>query len=410
MRLLLLLAVLIAPAALPACTEGESRPAPPAASAWSAPAEATRIAEALGRGGQHRVADLVADGGRMHAVFVADRDGDGAGDAVLHAAREGGAWGPPEPVAETMSLVEAARVVVDGDGVVHVLWLEHRGGAAPRTAATDVMHRAKRGGRWTAAGSVYREPRPSGLPGLFLAAARGPRGEVHVAHTAAGRGFGHLVLAGGRWSAPRWLDQDGFDPAWAVSPDGSGMELAYVGDAVSLKHPRADNDLFVRALRGGAWTSARAAHASLGRYSHQPRLVPGAGGSRRLAWLEDLDGDVVPEALFLAASADGERWGAPEDVTPAALRDGILWSVRALPDGRGGVHLLVRHSRADRTGNAVHHLRRRADGAWDAPRVLVGAGRMGTGDALAVLDASTGRLLALWRGADGAYHEASAPR
>jgi hypothetical protein len=378
----------------------------PAAAEWSAPRAATALSAALGtRAGHTRAAAAVAAAGTVHAVFASDRDLDGWADALSHARLDTAGWSAPEPLAGGAGLAEAPQVALEGDGTVHVLWYGHTGTASAPEVPTQLVHRALRAGRWSAAEVLYREPLDAGMPDLSLSAATGPDGAVEVLFQAQGRGIGHLTLHQGRSSTPAFMDHDGRMTAFAASAARRPLELAYIGEMVSTLRPAAESDVFVRPLRSrGAFVRVEV-HAVPRRYSHYPQMVVDARGVRHLFWLEDTDGRVFPEALYHASSRDGRTWSAGEDVTPPTLRGGVLLRTAAVPGAAGRVHLLVRHTRSQNDPEAVYAF---DFGAGADPRLetLAAPGAFGGGDIQLVHDARRGQVIALWRGADGVYRSA----
>jgi hypothetical protein len=147
-------------------------------------------------------------------------------------------------------------------------------------------------------------------------------------------------------------------------------------------------------------------HAAARRYSHYPQLVVDGAGVRHLFWLEDTDGDVFPEAVYHAWSADGLAWSAADDVTPAALRGGVFYRMAAVPGAGGRIHLALRHTRGEGHGDGLYAFSL-AGGAASPLVTLAAPGTLGAGDAQLVADPRHGRVLALWRGADGVFRSAS---
>lgn len=381
--------------------------AAPPESAWTAPAAAPALSAALGVSAAHTLAAAAMDaGGTVHGVFAADADGDGWADALHHARLDSAGWSAPRVLATGGPLAESPQVAVEGDGTVHVLWYAHAGTASPPDVPTQLVHRALREGRWSAAAVLYHEPLPAGIPDLALSAATGPDGAVEVLFQAQGQGIGHLSLRGGRVSAPAFMDHDGRMTTFASVPAGRPLELAYVGEAVSLLRPSAENDVFVRPLRTRRAFARVEVHSLPRRHSHHPQLVVDGRGVRHLFWLEDTDGSVYPEALFYATSRDGQAWTAARDVTPPALRGGVLLRANAVPGADGRVHLVLRHTRGTMAPDGLYAFSMRV-GAASPLATLAAPGRLGPGDTQLVRDARRGRVTAFWRGADGVYRSAT---
>lgn len=383
----------------------QAAPAAPAAR-WSVPAAAPALSAALGTRAGHTLAAAAVDGaGTVHAVFARDRDGDGWSDALAYARLDSAGWSAPQPLAGGAGLAEAPQVALEGDGTVHVLWYGHTGTASPPSVPTQLVHRALRGGRWSAPVVLYREPLKAGIPGLSLAAGTGPDGAVEVLFQAQGRGIGHLSLRGGRASAPAFLDHDGRMTAFAAAPAGRPLELAYIGEAVSTLRPEAENDVFVRPLRSASSFARVEVHALPRRHSHHPQLVVDGRGVRHLFWLEDTDGQVFPEALFHATSRDGRAWSPAEDVTPRELRGGVILRAAAVPGAGGRIHLAVRHARRMGEPEGFYAFSM-GDGPARPLVALAAPGGFGGGDTQLLHDARRGRVVALWRAADGVYRSA----
>jgi hypothetical protein len=377
--------------------------------AWSAPSQADALSAALGVAARHEIAAAAVDaGGVLHAVFAVDADGDGRADALEYAQMKDGAWSAPEPVVSTMSLADAAQLAVDGDGAVHVLWCGHTGSQAARDVPTELVQRVRIDGRWTAPRVLYREPSRWGMGARWLAAATDSAGDVQVLYAPQGRGFGHLSLRGEHVGPADYLDHDGNMMTFSTSAAGAPLVVAYIGEMVSRERPRAVNDVFVRSLRGGRWSAKTEAYYGPGRWSHYPQLVIDGRGVQHLFWLEDTNGTVPPEALFHATSPDGVRWSPPRDLTPQALRGGVLFRVAAVPGEGGRIHLLLRHARADGTNAGLYAIDLRG-GEPGPARTLAGPGALGPGEAQLVRDPSRHRVIAVWRGHDGIYRSSSQP-
>jgi hypothetical protein len=301
-----------------------------------------------------------------------------------------------------MAVTESPQVAVDGGGAVHVLWTAHSGFGSTRDWPAEVWQRVRRNGRWSAPILLYLERRSTGLGGRSLAAGVDAHGDVHVLFVPAGRGFGHVVLRGERIVSPAaYLDHDGGMMAFAAPAAGAPPEFAYVGEMVSRQRPVARSDVFVRALepRGAPRVEA---YYGPDRYSHYPQLVVDRRGVRHLLWLEDTDGTVQPEALFHATLADGKTWSRPRDLTPAALRGGVLFRVAAVADGGGRIHLALRRAEADGSRPGLYYFSIDGDAASPA-QTLSAPGALGAGDTQLVYDPVHARVVALWRGSDGVY-------
>jgi len=392
--------------ALAACTP-DARALP--ARAPEAAASASDVGAAIpgAPAGESALADLAVDGaGRVHALLVAG--GSSSSPSLVVLSGGDGGWAPARTLASGMGRVGLARLAAGRDGGVDAFWYAAAPLTGPRAPLTELDHARLEGGGWTAPRALYTETANGGIADPALAPAPGADGVMRVVHAAAGRGLGVASREGSAWRAGPFADRDGHSAAWVRTATGGADELAYVGTVLSPGE-HGNSDVFVRALGADGWSATVRVHADPKGYSHFPVLLRDGRGVRHLFWLEDTGGDVIPEALFHSRSEDGRRWTKAEDVTPPALAGGILWMATGAVDGGGGLHLLLRASRADRTGNAVHHLRPGGDGRTAAPRVLVPSERMGTGDALLARDPVHGRVAAAWRAADGGYRWAWLP-
>lgn len=377
------------------------------ANAWSSPSSADALSAALGVTARHEITSAAVDaGGVLHAVFAMDVDGDGRADALEYAQMKDDVWSAPESIVSTMNLADAARLAVDGDGAIHVLWYGHSGSEAARDVPTELVQRVRIDGRWTAPRVLYREPSRWGMNVRWLAAATDSAGDVQVLYAPQGRGFGHLSLRGEHVGRPEYLDHDGNMMTFAASAAGAPLEVAYIGEMVSRERPRAVNDVFVRSLRGGRWSAKTEAYYGPDRWSHYPQLVIDGRGVQHLFWLEDTNGTVSPEALFASTSPDGVRWSSPRDLTPPALRSGVLFRVAAVPGESGRIHLLLRHARADGTNAGLYSIDLRG-GEPGPARTLAAPGALGPGEAQLVRDPLRHHVIALWRARDGIYRWAT---
>lgn len=383
-------------AAAPTARAAESPP-PPTTAAWSAPVTIPSSLRTFSTG-DHRVSDLHAGAdGRLHAVFLDDANGDRRGDRVLYAAFDGSAWSEVEVLDDTPGLSEAARVVEDGAGAVHVFWYEDRAGCG--SCASDLLHRERRRGGWAAPVSLYREEGRGGVIDPFLTVTRDAAGRVHLLHTRAGAGFAHRVRAGSAWLPSQTTDRDGIYPRWQAGAARDELPMVYVAGYVAQMGQSVTSDVWTRAFRAGTWGPPVVVYHDAGGYSHDPQALTTADGVRHVVWLEG-EGGVHPRKLLHATSPDGERWERPRDITPADVPGEVLYSPRLAPDGRGGMHLTFA-----RFGDGYSHPRHfhtRFDGArWSPAREIV-PGSNPDSELETATDAR-GTLHAVWKGADGLY-------
>lgn len=371
---------------------------------WSAPATIPTWSALLGISSHHQLVDLAAGpAGELHALLAADADRDQSFDALYYSRFASRRWTAPEALARGARLVQSPRIAVDQAGHPHVLWYEHWG-LAPLRAPTDLVHRFFDGHGWSPSASVYYEPDPGGVKIPNLAVTADCAGGVRVAHASALHGMSSTSWTQAGWSAPTHLDHMGLTAAWSAPACAVPLELVYVASGSGREPGSSVNDVFVQTPDGGGLGVVRSVYRAATRYSHYPLLFVDRRGTRHAMWLEDTDGQLLPEALFHSTSADGAAWTPARDVTPPALRRATMWMMRGAVDAAGGVHVALRSGRGTGPGGGVHVVRL-ADGAWSAPHLLVPEERMGVGE---VVLATAGRMVhAVWRGADGRYYHAT---
>lgn len=385
--------------ALAACGTSDAAQPPAAAPAtWSAPVVA--VPAAAFHSPRSRIDDVVAEpDGAVHAVFL-DTSGPMRGwNRVLYA-RVDAPGAAPVPLDETPGRSQAARVAVDGEGRVHVVWWDARDPRMP-DAGTHLLHRSTdAAGAWSAPDTLYRETDPRGLRDLQAALAADGRGRLHLLHSRAEGGLRYVVLDDGRW-------REGADPRlpggylrWNRTAARQGrMELAYVAAQISDEVRRANNDVWFRALGGSGWKEPAPVHVAPTR-SHDPALLTDARGVRHAVWAESgVRGRA--ERLLHATSRDGVRWSEPaEAAAPAAGVD--YYAQRLGLDAQGRLHLV--YMRGDAAAVVPQQTRLEADG-W-APAAPLAADAVS--DALELELASDGArtLHAVWKARDGAYRRA----
>ena len=94
------------------------------------------------------------------------------------------------------------------------------------------------------------------------------------------------------------------------------------------------------------------------------------------------------------------------DVTPAALRGGVLYRGGVVMDAAGRIHVALRHTRGQMDPEGLYAFT--FDAAGPSPVVALAApGQLGPGDVQLVHDPHQQQVIALWRGADGVYRSAT---
>lgn len=346
----------------------------------------------------YRVGALHADGrGRLHLVVEGDENRHAYAERLYYAVREGGRWSAPVPLSETPGLSHGARIVSGGDGRVHVLWYEHRGGA-PARLATDVLVRTRGARGWTPPVSLYHAA--AGFEPAPMAVGTDADGQVQVLHATRDRGLGRLVLARGRWWPAGFTDDGGFAPHWVQSAGGAAF--AYVA-VVPRPHRVGRSDVYLRSAHAMGWGEPLPVHTDEAEFSHHPQVVVDGGGRWHAAWLEGRAGQVLPSRLLYASSADGRTWSAPVDLTPPGAPSAEVYSARLAADRRNRIHLTFTQAREGIGDHALFYLRRDA-GGWTAPARLFPA----LGYAGPVLETAQegDRLHLAWKDARSRYRHA----
>ncbi len=370
--------------------------APPAG--WSEPMEVAPGSPPDLRGS--RIADLRAGpGGSLHALFLADADGDGVATRLLHAAFDGGRWGAPVVLAEAGS-IGAAQLAVDADGRAHAAWTAGPAPADPRAppAFTELLHRVRTESGWSPAERLYGVPAGASVPVSGIAAAEAG-GAVHLVYPAAPGGFADLrSTAADR--APLPAGPEGGEPRMAAGPGGA---LALADLRSSLPPPGSGGTVFrtdpwVRVFRDGRWGEPVRVHAAPATDSHKPQVAWDGRGVLHAVWLEADPGDILPVRLLHSRSEDGVAWSAPVELA-AGVPGRVLYSPRLALDGGGTLHLTFARFR-DGLTDPRHFRLALSGGRWSAPEEILP--RQGPrGSELETAVDSRGRLHALWSGRGG---------
>ena len=382
---------------LAACAVSDAAPPRSTSGGWSAPEEVPQGFATFSRG-WHRVESLVADsGGALHALFTDDGDADRRFDRVLYARRAAdGRWSIPERLDDGSGRAAAARLALDAAGRPHAFWFK---GLDPgrRRFVTDVQHRGWTGTAWSPVASLYHAPGRAELSDVHAAAAS-VDGGVHLLHVQADGTHALLLGDGAAWRAGPAPRRDGGYLRWNASPAGGVLDFVYVAAQVMEDYRDANNDVWYRAFRDGAWREPVPVRLGAG-WTYDPALATDGRGVRHAVWAEGrIEGR--SDRLMYASSPDGVRWSAPRDLTPRGL-GGDIASPRLALDGSGRLHLLFVRGTVARGPAHVHHAIL-AGGAWSEPtRPFADQGGATLDLALATDRAGTVHLL--WQTMDGRF-------
>lgn len=382
---------------LAAC--GTSDAAEPAsAPAWSEPGALPARLTSPQRAHPRLAGAHAEAGGRVHAVFLDAPQGSTRPDQVLYSRLDGGRWTEPEALVDAAGPVALPQVVVDGDGLVHVVWWSAPPAGLPRA----VVHRQWDGAAWSAPDTLYHEPSPNGVPHPTLAVRTDARGHLQVVHARASGGFAHLTLPP-RGRAAAELGTEGGYLRWDDGP-GGGSAVAFVAARVSPLRRAANNDVWTQLRRGDGWSEPIPVHVSDG-WSYEPVLWTGRTGMRHAVWLEGAE-ESRPDRVLHATSPDGIRWSPPADITPA-VPGGDFQAPRLAEDAAGRLRLVVTRNEGS-IGRPRHYEMLLEDGRWSAPRPRF-ADPGHSRSPLAMTADASGTLHALWRDLHGTYRHATSP-
>jgi hypothetical protein len=363
-------------------------------------------------GNDHRIAALGAGpGGTLHALFLDDRNGDGAPDRLLHASYDGAAWHAPVLLDETPGPTSAPLLAVDGgSGVVYAFWLE--GGPPAETGdpppLDGVLYRTLRDGAWSPVRELYRAAAGIALARSALAAAA-VAGRIHVVYGRGDGGLDHAVLDSTGWRTVP-AGREGAEPVLVPGPRGA-LALADLSSAMSPLlggGPRANHDPWVRLLGPAGWSQPARVHVNPGGASHAPQVAWDADGGLHAVWLEADPGQLLPTHLLYARSRNGVAWSPPRELA-AEAPGRVFYAPRLAVDGRGVIHLTVTRFRSGVSDPRHFHLTLR-DGRWSAVRPVPGAD--GSDSELETVADSRGVVHAVWNGPGLTYLHAtlSSPR
>ena len=332
------LALLCALAALSgvAAARAAALQAVPAPLAWSFPVALNDD----GRGATQTQAAIAADGiGGLYAVWIDDRDGADA--AVYSARRAPGAatWGPNARVAGGEAGIWRSRpaVAVDSRGQVHVVWSETRG------RDVDILHSRQPAGAsvWSRPERVT-DDRPNAVQWSPRLVADG-RGQVHavwVDYRAGSADIYYSRRVGDEpWSANVRVntppDGDQTQPALAVAPGG---ELFAAWQ--DTRDGRAD--IYASRLPGGDvwWPNGRLSAGPERALRRDPAIAVESGGAIHAFWVTEGSPErEVGDRLSAATLRAGELFWDADRVVYSPAR-GALETV-SLAGGPGGQTLAV---------------------------------------------------------------------
>ncbi len=376
-----------------------------ATAVWFRPGESSaRILAATRRPGDPWDAPLTLSSpgiGPYDPRVVVDADGnatvvsfgDDAGDlAVFGTARSAdGSWLREDRLSASGQDALDPRVAVAADGTVTGAWIRSDGA----NWRVQVASRAPgSGGTWGLAATLSTAGEDAATPELAAAA----DGAVTVVWSSLSgvhyRVFAATRPAGGSWSAPQALSDDGQDaasPQVAVAADGTAT--------VVWRRSDGSHDLVETVSRpvGGGWSAAETLSAP-GESGLNPQVAVAADGSAIVVW-DRFDGS--HDRVQASQRPAGGAWSAPETISDAGQSASTPQVVIAA-DGTA----TAAWRRSDGTDERIQAASQPPGAAWTTPRTLSDAGQSAFVPLLAA--APSGDVTAVWRRFDGSHDRVEA--
>gem|GEM_PF-3878806 len=238
------------------------------------------------------------------------------------------------------------RAVLDGDGILHVVWAEPR---EPRPVRREdwmflssrfaslwhATYASERG--WSQPERVYGSSRISWVHGTGDLAFDSLAGLNGVTADDSARALIHMTFRAGQWHSDR-IPRIASVPVYSsIAASGDGrLYVAYV-DADRSVRSDANSVFLVRSPDAGrTWLPPQLISRSGENRATQIEAMVSPDGTVHLVWAQNLSGELLPEVVRHIASRDGgETWSPAEDVD---VPDGF-GTLHAVADGCGAVHL-----------------------------------------------------------------------
>ncbi|MBI3960447.1 MAG: hypothetical protein HY328_16665, partial [Chloroflexi bacterium] len=171
---------------------------------WSAPRALSSISTTLSVGPPA----LAVVGRDIHAVWAADTDIDGYGDAIYHAVWNGTDWSTPTALPLQTGTLDTAALAFDGDGRMHLVWDGNTSGDPGDLNAYQIYYARQSGAGWTTPVNISQTATYSFLSALALDGDGHPHVIWMEEDTNLGQGvhiFDRILYQ--RWDGSAWLPQ-----------------------------------------------------------------------------------------------------------------------------------------------------------------------------------------------------------
>ncbi|MFZ1947857.1 MAG: C39 family peptidase, partial [bacterium] len=277
---------------------------------------------------------VMDDDGVVHLVWADTRDGN---SEIYYRERSAGAWGAEVRLTNDPNFSDGPCVALGPDGWLHVAWVDTRDG----NQEIYYKHHDPAGG-WSADERVTTYSEGDHSPAIAADAAgvylawqqRETGGGLHYYYVM----FSMRTVVG--WSTPVDVDaspeRDSYRPSLACGADGR-VHLVY--ERQTANTPNEKERIVYRNWNGSAW-SARTGLSTELAYSRGPAIAAGADGRLHVVWQ---DGENIGGDIFYIVH-DGSAWQAAEEIvtgggdaaTPSVAADGSGTVYVAWADGRHG--------------------------------------------------------------------------
>jgi len=260
-----------------------------------------------------------------------------------------GYWSTTEVVStESTDHSYVSSLMVDGDGTVHVAWHDHTDYGGSGTDS-DIFYKYKpSGGSWTTTEVVSTESTGSSeQPSLMVDG----DGTVHVAWmdetNYGGSSFDYDIFykykpSGSSWTTTEVVSTESTSYSWypSLMVDGDGTVHVAWEDWTNYGGSGGDPDIFYKYKpNGGSWTTTEMVSTESTDHSGRPSLMVDGDGTVHVAWedLTDYGGSSSERDIFYKYKPNGGSWTTTEVVSTESTSSS--WSPSLMVDSDGTVHV-----------------------------------------------------------------------